>query len=169
MEVKGITTVALTDGSVEAVSGAKQVTFKMITLDNHWQEKQLLQTPATSVDLISESPGTQRVAATHVDEAPKTPLDAVLPPAMLEPCSQLVGWRRKVHSAARECMQDIRERVALAEVYNKLEDYPIYQKLVDLCDGLRCDPGLDKSHAHETLRIARMYLYLCDMELDEDA
>lgn len=170
MEVKGITTVTLTDGSVEAVSGAKKVTFKMITLDDHWEEQKLLETPATPMELCSDSSGTQQVGPTQLDEVPKTPLDAVVSPATpQEPHSQLAGWRRTVHSAARECMQEIQERVALAEVYNKLEDYPIYTKLVDLCDGLRSDPTFDKSHAHETLRLARMYLYLCDLESDEEA
>ena len=170
MEVKGITTVTLTDGSVEAVSGAKKVTFKMITLDDHWEEQKLLETPATPMELCSDSSGTQQVGPTQLDEVPKTPLDAVVSTATpQEPHSQLAGWRRTVHSAARECMQEIQVRVALAEVYNKLEDYPIYTKLVDLCDGLRSDPTFDKSHAHETLRLARMYLYLCDLESDEEA
>ena len=113
MEVKGITTVTLTDGSVEAVSGAKKVTFKMITLDDHWEEQKLLETPATPMELCSDSSGTQQVGPTQLDEVPKTPLDAVVSTATpQEPHSQLAGWRRTVHSAARECMQEIQERVA---------------------------------------------------------
>ena len=115
MEVKGITTVTLTDGSVEAVSGAKKVTFKMITLDDHWEEQKLLETPATPMELCSDSSGTQQVGPTQLDEVPKTPLDAVVSTATpQEPHSQLAGWRRTVHSAARECMQEIQERVAVA-------------------------------------------------------
>ena len=78
MEVKGITTVTLTDGSVEAVSGAKKVTFKMITLDDHWEEQKLLETPATPMELCSDSSGTQQVGPTQLDEVPKTLLDAVV-------------------------------------------------------------------------------------------
>ena len=171
MEVKGITTVTLTDGSVEAVSGAKKVTIKMITLDDHWEEQMLLQTPATPVEssTAADSSGTQQVASTQLEPVPKTPLDATAAPGTpIEPQSTLVGWRRTVHAAARECMEDFRERIALADVFDQLEDYPIYEKLEDLCDGLRSDPDLDKHHAYETLRIARMCLYLCDMESDDD-
>lgn len=92
MEVKGITTVTLTDGSVEAVSGAKKVTFKMITLDDHWEEQKLLETPATPMELCSDSSGTQQVGPTQLDEVPKTPLDVVVSTATpQEPHSQLAG------------------------------------------------------------------------------
>lgn len=105
MEVKGITTVTLTDGSVEAVSGAKKVTIKMITLDDHWEEQMLLQTPATPVEssTAADSSGTQQVASTQLEPVPKTPLDATAAPGTpIEPQSTLVRWRRTVHAAARE-------------------------------------------------------------------
>ena len=61
-------------------------------------------------------------------------------------------------------MKDIEERVECAEVFNDLDDYPIYQKLLALTDALRTDPDLDRHSADETLELARMYLYLCDLD-----
>ena len=61
-------------------------------------------------------------------------------------------------------MTEIEERVARADVFNELDDYPIYQKLVDLTDALRSDPELHRESAEETLSVARMYLYLCDLD-----
>ena len=34
---------------------------------------------------------------------------------------------------------------------------------------LLTDPDLDKKDAHETLRLGRMFLYLCDLESDSEA
>ena len=81
-----------------------------------------------------------------------------------EPVPVLSGWRRAVHAAAQDMMKDFVERAESAEVYNNLDDYPIYHKLAALTDALRTDPNLDKDSAEDTLNLARMVLYLCDLE-----
>ena len=141
MEVKGVTLTTRDDGSIAVVSGPRRLEISCKSLDDIWNPQ------------LAEA-------------APVTP---EMPPAIeatekKEPIPALSGWRRTKHAAATECMKEIEERVECAEVFNDLDDYPIYQKLVDLTDALRSDPELDKESADETLSLARMYLYLCDME-----
>lgn len=141
IEVTGITLSTREDGSISVVSGPQRVEIHCKALDELWKEKEPVVAPMTP-EVVSVVDNTERK----------------------EPAPCLEGWRRTVHAAAKEYMKDIEERVECAEVFNDLDDYPIYQKLLALTDALRTDPDLDRHSADETLELARMYLYLCDLD-----
>ena len=141
MEVKEITLTTCEDGTIAVVSGPQRVEIDSKALEEVWKEKEPEVAPVTP-EVMPVVDKTER----------KEP----------QPCLQ--GWRRTVHAAATECMKEIEERVECAEEFNDLDDYPIYQKLLALTDALRMDPDLDRKAADETLDLARMYLYLCDLD-----
>ena len=140
MEVKGVTLTTREDGSIAVVTGPQRLEITCKSLDDFFNPKPQEVAPVTPETLPADKEKKE------------------------EPIPALLGWRRTVHAAAKECMTEIEERVACADVFNELDDYPIYQKLVDLTDALRSDPELHRESAEETLSVARMYLYLCDLD-----
>ena len=106
----------------------------------------------------------------YVDSRPQpcTPADAPAPKASEEatkiPAEH--AWRCKVRTAVRETMAEILDRAN--DSGETLEMYPIHGKLPSMEHRLLTDPNLDKKDAHEVLRLGRMFLYLCDLESDDD-
>lgn len=141
IEVKGISLTTRDDGTIAVVSGPQRLEICTKSLDDLWKQEPTEVAPVTPE------------IAPSADAAEKR-----------EPIPVLSGWRRTVHAAAKDMMKDFEERAECAEVYNDLDDYPIYQKLVALTDALRSDPDLDRDSAEDTLNLARMVLYLCDLE-----
>ena len=146
MEVKGVVPKQLPDGTVQLTLSKTRDAIRCQTLENMWKNL--------------ESAGKQ----------PCTPEDAAVPKAS-EEATQIPAehaWRCKVRSAVRETMAEIAERAENAG--ESLEEmFPIHGKLAAMDHRLLTDPDLDKKDAHETLRLGRMFLYLCDLESDSEA